>query len=253
MAVRWLTAFIDRPAVDHQVAARFWSAVTGTTPSPARGDAGQFATLVPAGGDAHLRLQRIADGPGGCHLDVHVDDGDAAAARAVAAGATVVDRLDDVTVLRSPAGLPWCLVGHQGEHVRTAPVPLTPPAGGPRTLVDQLCIDVPAAGYEAECAFWAALTGWDHHRTGREELSYLVRPEGMPLRLLLQRLGPDDGRTVASAHLDLACDDVDAAVAAHVALGAEVVRRHPAWTAMADPSGYPYCLTSRDPDTGVLP
>jgi hypothetical protein len=92
----------------------------------------------------------------------------------------------------------------------------------------------------------------DHHTTPRREFSLLTRPNGMPLRLLLQRLGRDDARVEADAHLDVACDDVDAAIAAHEQLGARVTHRYPIWTAMADPSGLPYCLTSRNPDTGLL-
>jgi hypothetical protein len=253
MRPRWLTAFIDRPAATFPAARDFWLAATATTLSPVRGAAGQFATLVPAAGDAHLRVQRIEEGIGGCHLDFHVDDVDAATAEAVALGATIEHRDEAMTRLRSPGGLPWCLVPHRGEAVRTPPHAL-PGAGpaGTRTIVDQLCIDIPAGLHPQECAFWAGLCGWEHRRGGREELSWLVRPPAQPLRLLLQRLGPDDPRSQATAHLDLACDDVAAAVAAHERLGATSVHDFGAWTAMADPSGLPYCLTSRNPDTGVV-
>jgi hypothetical protein len=74
----------------------------------------------------------------------------------------------------------------------------------------------------------------------------------MPLRLLLQRLEDGVPGQATRAHLDLACDDVAAAVAAHERLGATSVHDFGAWTAMADPSGLPYCLTSRNPDTGVV-
>ena len=251
MRARWLTAFIDRPAATFQAARDFWLAATATTLSPVRGANGQFATLVPADGDAHLRVQRIDDGPGGCHLDLHVDDIAAGVDEAVALGARAGRVLDDVTLLRSPAGLRFCVVRHHGEATRSAPTALAG-TGGARTIVDQLCVDVPGPRYEAECAFWAALTGWDHRRTGRDELSFLVRPPEMPLRLLLQRLGADDARHEADAHLDLACDDVGAAVAAHQRLGARVARAFGPWTAMLDPSDQPYCLTARNPDTGLL-
>jgi hypothetical protein len=73
----------------------------------------------------------------------------------------------------------------------------------------------------------------------------------MPLRLLLQRRDDSDGP--ARAHLDLACDDVDVLVGRHVELGATTIERFERWTSMADPAGLAYCITSRDPRTGVLP
>ena len=73
MLVRWLTVFIDRPEPGFAAVRDFWLAATGTTPSPSRGERGEFATLLPADGDAYVRIQRVADGPGGSHLDFHVD------------------------------------------------------------------------------------------------------------------------------------------------------------------------------------
>lgn len=48
------------------------------------------------------------------------------------------------------------------------------------------------------------------------------------------------------------CSDVDAEVDRHLGLGAQVVRRMPLWVTLADPIGRHYCVTRRDPDTGVL-
>jgi len=101
----------------------------------------------------------------------------------------------------------------------------------------------PAGGrFEAEAAFWAALTGWPRRRTDLPEFDYLQRPAGMPLRLLLQRTGG----TAAGMHLDFACDDVPAEVARHVELGAVVMRRMPdGWTTLRDPVRREYCVTAR--------
>ncbi len=74
MTVRWLTAFIDRPGENFDETVRFWASVTGSSMSPTRGEHDEFATLIPPDGDAYLRVQRVAEGPGGSHLDVHVDD-----------------------------------------------------------------------------------------------------------------------------------------------------------------------------------
>jgi len=79
----------------------------------------------------------------------------------------------------------------------------------------------------------------------------LERPDGQPFRFLLQRRGADDAGRPTVCHLDLACDDIPNAVAAHVTLGASVVAPFRWWTVMADPAGVEYCLTCRDPDTGV--
>jgi catechol 2,3-dioxygenase-like lactoylglutathione lyase family enzyme len=249
MAIRWLTAFIDRPAASFDVTAAFWSSVTGSTLSPPRGETGQFATLVPPEGDAYLRVQRIDAGSGGSHLDLHVDDVAWQSEAATAAGATERYRRPGLVILTSPAGFHFCVVGHHGETTRPPSQPVDD--AGHLALVDQLCLDVPADRFEDECEFWADLTGWRRgHSTVRPEFDYLDRPDPLPMRLLLQRRDDSDGP--ARAHLDIACDDVHALVERHVALGATTVERFEHWTTMADPAGLAYCITARDPRTGRL-
>ncbi len=246
--VRWLTAFIDRPTERFDETVAFWTAVTGSSLSSRRGHTGEFATLVPPDGDAYLRVQRIDDGPGGCHIDLHVDDVEVAARRAELLGAEAHHAEDGLVVLRSPAGLWFCAVHHDGESAR----PGVPNVDGrSRTRVDQVCIDVPPDEYDRECRFWAAVTCWEHRAALLPEFSYTVRPDPIAIRLLFQRRDAAPSRDVARAHLDLACDDVATAVADHTALGARVVAVHEHWTVMADPSGLPYCLTVREPDSGV--
>ena len=110
--VRWLTVFLDFPGrlVRRRVA--FWREVTGSELSPLRGAAGEFATLLPADGDAYLRVQRVADGPGGHHLDLHVDPAltsvEQAVERAVALGAKVLHREPGLVISASPAGFTFC-------------------------------------------------------------------------------------------------------------------------------------------------
>jgi hypothetical protein len=231
MDVRWMTGFLDTPS---RVAEPFWQAVTGSSMSARRGPGGAFATLVPPVGDAYLRVQVVGDGPARAHLDLHVEQVPAQARRAAGLGASVVAEESGLVVLRSPAGLPFCLVAWHGEAVR--------PAGG-RSLVDQLCLDVPAGGFGAEAEFWAALTCWERRSGSRPEFEFLVRPDGMPLRLLLQRVGT----TVPGMHLDLACTDRAAEVARHEQLGARVVRVEQRWTTLVDPAGRAYCVTDRSP------
>ncbi|WP_307872673.1 VOC family protein [Paractinoplanes ovalisporus] len=109
MRVRWITGFLDSPS---RVAEGFWLAVTGTSLSPRRGD---FATLVPVSGDAYLRVQVLRSAPPRAHLDLHVDDVVAAVVEAVGLGASVVLDEGSLVVLRSPAGVVFCLVGWAGE------------------------------------------------------------------------------------------------------------------------------------------
>lgn len=245
--VVWTTLFLDLPADRLDAGVTFWRAVTGTVLSPPRGDRGQFATLLPPSGDAFLRVQDLPGEPR-VHLDLHVDDVDAAAARAVELGAAELLRVDHV-VLASPGGFVFCVVRDAGERVR--PGPVTGPRGG-RSLVDQLAIDVPAPLVEVERAFWSALTGWPVDGDTARELVPLERPDGIPLRILVQRLGADDPRTRVTGHVDLAAagPDRDVVVAEHVDLGATLVERFPRWTVMRDPAGLVYCLTARSPDTG---
>ncbi|MBU2665522.1 hypothetical protein KOI35_18600 [Actinoplanes bogorensis] len=233
--MRWITGFLDSPSL---VAEGFWLDVTGSTRSPRRGD---FATLVPAAGDAYLRVQILPSSPPRTHLDLHVIDVTATTVEAVGLGAAVVGDEGDLVVLRSPAGVVFCLVRWAGESVRPAPVAWP---GGHVSAVDQLCVDVPGNAFDREVSFWSALTGWARQASDLPQFEHLVRGAGMPLKLLFQRL--DAG--VAGMHVDLACSDVEAEVERLVALGAEVVRRVPGdWTTLRDPLGREFCVTGRSP------
>jgi len=242
----WISAFLDLPAADFEAATTFWSNVTGYRLSEPRGEHREFATLLPPDGDAFLKVQRVQDGPGGVHLDLHVSDPRAAADAAKRLGATEFTDLGYV-VMRSPGGLTFCFVTHPAS---TRPRPATWPNGA-TSLVDQVCLDIPPDEYAVECAFWSTLTGREPSRIYRPEYRRLTRPQGMPLELLLQRL--DEGDGPVSAHLDLAVTNRPAEIERHRELGAEVVADHGSWTVMSDPTGSPYCLTGRDPVTGVRP
>ncbi len=105
---------------DPQRLARFYQRLLGW---PLRDDDPEWATLRPADGGAGLSFQREDDhvppvwpaGPGDprmqVHLDIEVDDLDAAVALAVEAGATVAgfQPQDGVRVCLDPAGHPFCL------------------------------------------------------------------------------------------------------------------------------------------------
>ena len=253
MFVRWITAFVDRPPDGFDEVAQFWCRASGSSLSAWRGDDGEFATLVPLdGADAHLRIQRTASGTSGSHLDLHVDDVAAGAEECAGLGARIVADRGRYVVVATPGGMPFCVVPHCAEPARQRPVALPSPtrADAPTTLVDQCCIDADADVFDAEVRFWSAVTGWSVTSSSASEFTPLERPPAMPLRLLLQRRAVASGPT--TCHLDLASDDVPAAVAAHEGFGASVIDPRPLWTVMADPTGTTYCLTSRSPDSGLL-
>lgn len=248
MVVTWLTVFLDSPAEPAPATERFWAHVTGWPVSARRGEHDEFASLQPADGDAVLAVQTVGDPPPGlAHLDVHTDDVTALSAHAVELGAEhVADDDDGFVVHRSPAGITFCVVPH-GRSRR--PSPVSWPTG--RSLVDQVCVDVPAPAFETEARFWTDLLGWPRQTGRRPELQRLVPPAGQPLQVLLQRLDEPDG--LARLHLDLAAEDVAAEVGRHLDLGARGVRVERHWTTLMDPAGRSYCVTGRDPATGRLP
>jgi len=251
---RWLTLFLDFPARSFDAGVAFWRETTGTALSPFRGAAGEFATLLPPDGDAYLRVQRIADGSGGCHLDLHVDPAagtvDQAAERAVALGAAVRHASEGLVIAGSPGGFTFCLVRWHGEGAVPRPVSLD--AGG-AARADQLCLDIPAGAFARECSFWAALTGWDLRPGARPEFAYLDRPVAIPVRLLFQRRDHADPLDQVTGHVDFACASRELLAARHAAAGARILSASGSWITMADPAGRPYCLTGRDPRTGRLP
>ena len=86
--VRWLWLFLDTPRAEAPGSWAFWSRVTGWPLSPTRGDDDEFATLVPPRGDPWLKLQAVAEGPGGIH---HVRLYDRLPGRSWAVGASLSD------------------------------------------------------------------------------------------------------------------------------------------------------------------
>ncbi|GAB2449614.1 VOC family protein [Nocardia tengchongensis] len=246
MTIRWVWAFLDRPATEFDDCAEFWTTVTGTTPSAPRGEHDEFLTLLPASGAATLKMQSVG-GPGRVHLDLDVDNVVAATERAERLGATldgdyILTERIGYAVLRSPAGMPFCFT-----PFRDANGPLTPTVTGPggdRSRLDQICLDIGDSDYDTESRFWSELTGWAWKPTSLPEFARLSARPSIPLDFLMQRLGEN---RPASAHPDIACTDIEATATWHEELGASRVDSGKHWLVMADPSGLPYCLTSRQP------
>ncbi|MGI8523226.1 MAG: VOC family protein [Nocardioides sp.] len=225
MSPTWMSAFLDLAPESYDAGVAFWQGVTGYGLSPSRGEYDEFATLVAPDGDDFLRVQRLGSGPSRLHLDVHASG-------------------HEFAIHTSPGGLAWCTVSHPAAiRPRAAAWP-----GGHRSVVDQVCLDIPSGRYGAECAFWSDLLGWGFEAARHPEFRRLHVPTDQPLRMLLQRLDEPDGPV--RAHLDLATDDRPAETERHVALGAEVVDSRPGWTVLRDPAGSAYCITDRDPDSG---
>jgi hypothetical protein len=241
MEIKWLNAVIDLPADGFDTTSAFWAKVTGTTMGDIHPDHPEYIHLNPPSGDMHLELQRLDDGPARAHLDLVVDDIPAMVTHAISCGATLVHQPGHA-VLDTPGGVPFCIVPFSGENQKS-------PSIDPEYVhaVDQICLDVPHDHFEDDVIFWAELTGWDVN-PGDSEFRSFDQPAFLPLRILIQRLGADDtggGR----AHLDISSGDhVRALTAVHEAKGATVLEEHKYWTALTDPAGMPYCLTSRPPN-----
>lgn len=244
IAPSWLTLFLDVPERDHEAGRAFWQAATGYKLSLPRGHREEFATLIPRSGDAHLRLQRTQARDFRLHLDLHFSDLDAAVEHAGAVGAELVARPGHAT-LRSPAGFVFCLVPSHDEQEPAAPGDWD----SHRARADQLSIDVAYDAWDREKSFWADLTGWTVTQSSRPEFARLQTPSNLPVRVLLQRL--DAGST--SGHLDIASSDRAAEVERLCHLGATPVSSGLVWTVMAGPDRSVFCVTDRDPDTGLLP
>ncbi len=236
--VPWIQVFLDTPAASFEEAVDFWSAATGWQPSERRGEDGQFLTLLPRAGAAYVKLQAV-DRPAGVHLDLDTHDRPAAFERARDLGATPAWTYHDVEVMRSPGGFVFCQTLVQGEPEL---------ARDGATILDQVCLDIPAEHWDAETSFWSELTGRRLEQGGRPEFAFLDG-DGR-LRILLQRL--DEPQGPVRAHPDLATADRPGDTDRHVALGAPVVAVHDWWTVLRAPGGQVYCLTDRDPATGAV-
>ncbi|WP_280510526.1 VOC family protein [Nocardia farcinica] len=243
--IRWVWAFLDRPAARFDACVRFWSTITGTTPSARRGEHEEFLTLLPDPAHfaaAGIKMQSVS-GLGGTHLDFDVDDIPAEVRRALGLGAELVANHPDYAVLRSPRGQTFCLTPAGRAQGRPAPAFTAP--DGTRSRLDQVCLDIGADDHPRETRFWRELTGWEFSHGRLPEFSRLRPPAPMPVQLLLQRLGEN---RATQAHIDLASADIAATAAWHETLGATVVERFEHWIVLLDPADVAYCVTGRDPD-----
>ncbi|MFC7374752.1 MULTISPECIES: VOC family protein [unclassified Brachybacterium] len=107
-------------------------------------------------------------------------------------------------------------------------------------------ITLDAAETQPIAQFWSAVLGWPIVHLS-EQYAMLTGPShalGIGAIPDYQRPSwPDDGRK--QFHLDLAVEDLDAAAARCVELGAERPSQQPGetWIVLRDPAGHAFCLT----------
>jgi len=169
------------------------------------------------------------DHPQQVHLDLFVDGREAAAERAVALGATRLADGPHWITLADPAGHPFDLCEKEGV--------------GPGLALFAATID--ASDAAALARFYAELLGMEVTYDGPE--GSLVAGDGKSL-MFQQVAGynppqwPDPARP-QQAHLDLFVDDLDAAEARALELGASRLEGGGArFRVYADPAGHPFCL-----------
>ena len=100
---------IDVPGGTHDRELAFWGAATGSPLGRFDRHPEYHGTELP-GSDLLLLVQRLDDGPGRVHLDIHTDDLAAEVARLEKLGAERVQQVHGWWVMRDPAGLLFCVL-----------------------------------------------------------------------------------------------------------------------------------------------
>lgn len=239
----WLHAVLDVPADRHAAAAAFWGAALGWPAGAPWSGHPELSSFEPPSGTAYVHLQRVDGGPR-VHLDVEADDPAAMIDRALGLGAEDVGAQERWRTLRSPGGLPFCVLAAR-EHA--APGPVTHPDGH-RSRMVQVTIDSPGAQHDREVAFWRELLGGRFVESGDAEFAGKWHDDaGSPLQLLFQLLEERDGPV--RAHLDHGSDDIDAEVGRLLGLGADDLgRATDGWHVLRDPAGQVFCVTGNSPE-----
>ena len=100
---------IDVPEADHDREVAFWSAATGQELVRFDRHPEYHGAELP-GQEVGLLVQRLGDGPGRVHLDIHTDDPAADLARLEKLGAELVGQVHAWWIMRDPAGLVFCVI-----------------------------------------------------------------------------------------------------------------------------------------------
>src|SRR3954451_19735045 len=105
----WIHAVLDVPAENLAASADFWGDALGWPAGEAWRAHPELRSFEPPAGTSYLHLQRI-DGAPRVHVDVELEDQDAGVAHALELGAELVGETDTWRTLRSPGGLPFCVL-----------------------------------------------------------------------------------------------------------------------------------------------
>jgi hypothetical protein len=237
-----MDAFLDVPPGSLNAARSFWSAASGWPAGDAWPEHPEFSSFVPPDGMSYLHLQTI-DGPPRIHLDL-AGDTDSDTTRLEQLGATRQWRGDRWQVMRSPAGLPFCIYGPVSAWTRPGPA-VWPDRH--RSRISRLCVDIPAKWYAAELHFWQEATGWAAESAYCADSQQPLHGPSSALRLSLHRLGDDDSATRARAHLNLETDDMAVELGRVQQLGAQQLSFDDGFAALRDPVGLPFCVSENDP------
>jgi catechol-2,3-dioxygenase len=213
----------------------FYAELTGWQVT--RKDADRFVVQTQHGQEVHFQLAPDhvppqwprPERPQQFHLDLQIDDHVAAAARAVELGATRLADGPTWITLADPAGHPFDLCHADGV--------------GPVMHLFAVTIDAPDAS--ALARFYADLAGMEVTYDGPE--GALISAGGTSV--MFQQIGdyqpprwPDPAHP-QQAHLDFYAEDLDAAEARAVQLGAtRLDAGTDRFRVFTDPAGHPFCL-----------
>jgi predicted enzyme related to lactoylglutathione lyase len=164
------------------------------------------------------------------HLDLLIDGYEAAADRAVTLGATRLAEGETWITLADPAGHPFDLVQRDGV--------------GPVMGLFGVAIDAPDAA--ALARFYAALLGGEVGYQGPEGALITADSDSLMFQQVSDYNPPrwPDPAYPQQAHLDIAVEDLDAAEAKALELGAtRLTGGGQTFRVFSDPAGHPFCLT----------
>jgi hypothetical protein len=100
---------IDVPPAEHDRELAFWSAAAGQQLAQGHRYPEYHGAII-HGQEFGLLVQRLGDGLGRVHLDIHTDDLAAEVARLEELGAERVQLVHSWWILRDPAGMLFCVV-----------------------------------------------------------------------------------------------------------------------------------------------
>nr|WP_221474522.1 VOC family protein [Planomonospora venezuelensis] len=107
---RLYTVVIDVPQAGHDREVEFWRGAIGPE-LKANESYPEYHGALLHGQEFALMIQRLGEGEGRVHVDIHTDDLEAEVARLERLGAERVQKANDRWwIMRDPAGLPFCVI-----------------------------------------------------------------------------------------------------------------------------------------------